>query len=107
MKHELPVEEFGFNSVAEMLQRVRGIDVSKPPESKKLMVFCTTPVCDSETESSDSDRMSAKEKDAKVREREGKMQILFVLCSFSYPTCVQCIFIDRNFNTQYSLFHCS
>ena len=74
MKHELPVEEFGFNSVTEMLQRVRGIDVSKPPESKKLMVFCTTPVCDSETESSDSDRMSAKEKDAKVigREREGK-----------------------------------
>ena len=70
MKHELPVEEFGFNSVAELLQRVRGIDVSKPPESKRIMVFSTSPLCESETESSDSDRMSAKERDAKVRERE-------------------------------------
>lgn len=70
MKHELPVEEFGFNSVAELLQRVRGIDVSKPPESKTIMVFSTSPLCESETESSDSDRMSAKERDAKVREGE-------------------------------------
>lgn len=67
MKNELPVEEFGFNSVAEMLQKVRGIDVSKPPESKKLMVFATSIFCESETESSDSDMMTAKEKDAKVR----------------------------------------
>ena len=72
---ELPIEEVGFNSITELLQRVPGVDVSKPPDSTKLMVFCTTPISDSsETESSDSDRMSAKEKDAMVggeEEREG------------------------------------
>ena len=67
IKCELPVEEIGFNSITELLQRVPGISVSKPPESTKLMVFCSTPFSDSETESSDSsDRMSAKEKDAMV-----------------------------------------
>ena len=69
---ELPIEEIGFNSITELLQRVPGIDVSKPPDSAKLMVFCTTPISDSETESSDSgDRMSAKEKDAMVRRERG------------------------------------
>ena len=73
---ELPVEEMGFNSITELLQKVPGIDVSKPPDSTKLMVFCTTPITDSETESSSDcgERMSAKDKDALVsvgeRERE-------------------------------------
>ena len=72
VKCELPVEELGFNSITELLQRVPGIDVSKPPDSAKLMVFCTTPISDSETESSDSsERMSAKEKDAMVRRLGG------------------------------------
>ena len=98
MKHELPVEEFGFNSVAELLQRVRGIDVSKPPESKKVMVFSTSPICVSETESSDSDRMSAKEKDAKVgeggreggreRERDVSTQVILLLIILTQLTDV-------------------
>ena len=70
IKCELPVEELGFNSISELLQRVPGVDVSKPPDSTKLMVFCTTPISDSETESDSSERMSAKEKDAMVREGE-------------------------------------
>ena len=74
---ELPVEEMGFNSITELLQKVPGIDVSKPPDSTKLMVFCTTPITDSETESSSDcgERMSAKDKDALVSvEERGKRE---------------------------------
>ena len=39
--HGCPFEELGFDSIAELLQRVPGIDVSKPPDSVSL--WCSVP----------------------------------------------------------------
>lgn len=53
-----------------------GVEVYKPPDSTKLMVFCTAPFSESETESSDSsDKLSAKDKDALVRNGERNIHV--------------------------------
>lgn len=46
LHRDLPVEELGFHSVAELLQKVPGVMVIKPPDSSQIMVYRTTPLPD-------------------------------------------------------------
>ena len=44
LNRDLPVEEIGFHSVVELLQKVPGVMVIKPPDNTQLMVYRTTPL---------------------------------------------------------------
>lgn len=45
---DLPLDEMGFSSTAELLQRVSGVEVVRPPNSVSIMVFSTWPDEDKE-----------------------------------------------------------
>ena len=58
---ELPLLEMGFSSSAELLQRVPGLQVERPPKGEAIMVFSTW--CGAEKEEEEG----KKEEEKKVR----------------------------------------
>lgn len=60
-----PVEEMGFSSSAELLQRVPGVQVVKTPDSDSVMVFSTWPHSEEEEEE-EEDGSKQKGKEASI-----------------------------------------
>ncbi len=50
MGDDLPVLEMGYNTTAELLQKVPGIEVVRPPKGSSVMVFSTNPPDDEQEE---------------------------------------------------------
>ena len=48
--YDLPLIEMGFSSTAELLQRVPGIEMVRPPNTNSMMVFSTWCSADKEKE---------------------------------------------------------
>ena len=63
--YELPQEELGFSSVAELLQRVPGVEMKRPPKASSVMVYRTK---DKSPSREEKEEKIKKEEAEKVRE---------------------------------------
>ena len=56
-EYDLPVEEMGFTSTADLLQRVPGVEVVRPPDSDSVIVFSTWSSTKEEEEEEEEERV--------------------------------------------------
>ena len=66
--HEFPQEELGFSSVGELLQRVPGVEMKRPPNASSVMVYPTHGGQEGEEEEEEE----AKKKKKKMAEEVSK-----------------------------------
>ncbi len=67
--YEFPQEELGFSTVGELLQRVPGVEIKRPPNGPSLMVYCTkekSPSKEEEEEEEEEEESGLQEKRAET-----------------------------------------